>query len=92
MNTICEFTGILYTNTRENGWATIDARMASSKYILRTVQVETVTLEQLFQKCQISHCRLLKITAPEAIHESLNGFTRRELRRGARNDFRHYRP
>jgi FkbM family methyltransferase len=67
---------ILYTNAWESAWATIDARMASSKHILRPVQVETMTLEQLFQEYQISHCRLLKITAPGAIHESLNGFTR----------------
>jgi FkbM family methyltransferase len=69
---------ILYTDARENGWATIEARLASSRHILRTVQVETVTLEQLFQEYAIRHCRLLKITAPGAIHESLNGFTRRE--------------
>jgi polysaccharide biosynthesis protein PslF len=67
---------ILYTNARESGWATIDAKMASSHHVLNTVQVETVTLEQLFQEYQISHCRLLKITAPGAIHGSLNGFTR----------------
>ena len=67
---------ILYTDARESGWATIDARMASSHHVLNTVQVETVTLEQLFQEYQISHCRLLKITAPGAIHGSLNGFTR----------------
>ena len=67
---------ILYTNAWERGWATIDARMASSHHVLSTVQVETVTLEQLFQEYEISHCRLLKITAPGAIHESLNGFMR----------------
>ena len=38
--------------------------MASSHHVLSTVQVETVTLEQLFQEYEISHCRLLKITAP----------------------------
>jgi FkbM family methyltransferase len=70
-------TRILYTNAWGSGWATIDARMASSYHVLHTVQIETVTLEQLFQEYQISHCRLLKITAPGAIHESLNGFTRR---------------
>ena len=69
-------TRILYTDARENGWATIDAKMASSHYVFSTVQVETVTLEQLFQEYQISHCRLLKITAPGAIKESLNGFMR----------------
>jgi polysaccharide biosynthesis protein PslF len=67
---------MLYTDARESGWATIDARMASSKRVLQTVQVETVTLEQLFQEYQISHCRLLKITALGAIHGSLTGFRR----------------
>jgi FkbM family methyltransferase len=69
-------TRILYSNALEIGWATIDARMASSKHVLQTVQVETVTLEQLFQEYQISHCRLLKITALGAIHGSLTVFTR----------------
>jgi hypothetical protein len=50
--------------------------MTSSQLALRTVQVETVTLEQLFQEFEIRHCRLMKITAPGAIHESLKGFTR----------------
>lgn len=67
---------ILYTNAWKSGWATIDARMASSHHVLNTMQVETVTLEQLFQECQISHCRLLKITALGAIQETLKGFTR----------------
>ena len=66
----------LYVNALESAWATIDARMASSQLVLRTVQVETVTLEQLFQEYEIRHCRLMKITAPGAIHESLKGFTR----------------
>ena len=66
----------LYVNARESAWATIDARMTSSQLALRTVQVETVTLEQLFQEFDIRHCRLMKITAPGAIHESLKGFTR----------------
>jgi FkbM family methyltransferase len=66
----------LYVNARESAWATIDARMTPSHLALRTVQVETVTLEQLFQEFEIRHCRLMKITAPGAIHESLKGFTR----------------
>jgi hypothetical protein len=50
--------------------------MASSHHVLSTVQVETVTLEQLFQEYKIRHCRLLKITALGAIQEILKGFTR----------------
>lgn len=67
----------LYVNAWESAWATIDARMTSSQLALRTVQVETVTLEQLFQEFDIRHCRLMKITATGAIHESLKGFMRR---------------
>jgi FkbM family methyltransferase len=70
------FLYILYTNARDSGWATIDPRMASSHHVLSTVQVETVTLEQLFQEYKIRHCRLLKITAPGAVQETLNGFVR----------------
>ena len=66
----------LYVNARESAWATIDVDMTSSQRALRTVQVETVTLEQLFQEFDIRHCRLMKITAPGAIQESLKGFTR----------------
>ena len=67
---------ILYTSALDNGWATIDARVASSHNVLSLVEVEAVTLDQLIQEYQISHCRLLKITAPGAIQKSLNGFTR----------------
>jgi len=66
----------LYISARESAWATIDARVASSQHVLRTVQVDTMTLEQLFQEYEIRYCRLMKITALGAVHESLNGFTR----------------
>jgi FkbM family methyltransferase len=66
----------LYVNFLDGSQATIDARMASLHHILRPVQVETVTLEQLFQEYGIEHCRLLKMTAPGAIQESLQSFTR----------------
>ncbi|MEP6891902.1 MAG: FkbM family methyltransferase, partial [Nitrospirota bacterium] len=68
---------ILYTDARENGWATIDARLACSRHVLSTASVATITLEQLFQEYAIRHCRLLKITATGVIHKVLNGFTRR---------------
>jgi len=66
----------LYINAWESAWATIDARAASSRHVLRTVQVDTMTLEQLFQEYEIKHCRLMKITALGAVNESLNVFTR----------------
>lgn len=66
----------LYADPWDSTWATIDASMASSKHILRTMYVESVTLEQLFQEYAIRHCRLLKMTALGAIQESLQGFTR----------------
>ena len=66
----------LYVDGRGGSWATIDARLASSREVLRIVPVETVTLERLFQEHGIRHCRLLKITAPGAIQESLRAFMR----------------
>jgi FkbM family methyltransferase len=66
----------LYTNAWDSGWATLDAKMASSPHLFSTVQIDTVTLEHLFQEYQVGHCRLLKITAPGAVQESLRGFTR----------------
>jgi FkbM family methyltransferase len=66
----------LYTNAVNHSWATIDAKSASSCNLLSTAEVETITLEQLFQHYRIGHCRLLKITAPGAVQESLNSFTR----------------
>ena len=50
--------------------------MATSRSVVRTVQVDSVTLEQLFLDHEIAHCRILKITAPGAVYAALNGFTR----------------
>jgi FkbM family methyltransferase len=66
----------LYTSPWDTGWATIKASLAASQRFLRTVQVESVTLERLFQEYEIRHCRLLKITALGATYESLKGFKR----------------
>jgi len=66
----------LYSDPGNSGWATIDRRVASSKGVLRTAQVESMNLEQLFEEYEIRHCRLLKITALGAIQESLQGFTK----------------
>jgi tRNA A58 N-methylase Trm61 len=42
----------------------------------RSARPDTVTLEQLFRENGIQHCRVLKITAPGAVQETLKGFTR----------------
>ncbi len=65
----------LYADALESAWATLDAKLASSRYVLRTVQVDSITLDQLFQEYAIRHCRLLKMTALGAIQEILKGFT-----------------
>jgi FkbM family methyltransferase len=67
---------ILYTSAMDDGWATIDAKLASSRHLLSSVEVDTLTLDQLFEDYGISHCRLLKITAPGAVKGSLRGFTK----------------
>ncbi len=66
----------LYADASETTWATLDAKLASSRHALRTVQVESITLDQLFQEYAIRHCRVLKMTAPGAIQDILQGFTR----------------
>ena len=66
----------LYTNASFNGWATIDGRTALSQTLLRSADVDTMTLDDLFDQYEIRHCRLLKITAPGAVQESLKAFTR----------------
>jgi len=66
----------LYVDALNSAWATIDAQAASNGRLLRTAQVDTLTVEQLFQRYGIRHCRLLKVTAPGAVHEFLQGFTR----------------
>lgn len=67
----------LYVDAWNSSWATIDAQVASEGRILQTAQVDTLTVEQLFQRYGIRKCRLLKVTAPGAIHEFFQGFTRR---------------
>ena len=66
----------LYVNPWSSTWATIDARLAAVQRVVRMVPVDTVTLDQLFGEYGIRYCRVLKITAPGAVRESLNGFTR----------------
>ena len=66
----------LYVDASSSAWATIDAEAARSRRLLRTVDVETITLNGLFDEYDIRHCRLLKITAPGGIRESLSAFSR----------------
>jgi FkbM family methyltransferase len=65
---------MLYTSARDSSWATIDARMMASQGAIRTQLVETITLEALFEKFGISHCRLLKMTALGATYTALEAF------------------
>src|SRR5262249_55611848 len=66
----------LYTDASESTWSTINPKTAATRCVLSTEDVETVTLEQLFQGCHIVHCRLLKIRAPGVVRQALKGFTR----------------
>jgi FkbM family methyltransferase len=66
----------LYASGRVSTWATIDPGMATSQSLLRTVQVDSMTLQQLFEDFRIAHCRILKITAPGAAYPALNSFRR----------------
>jgi FkbM family methyltransferase len=65
----------LYVDPRWRTWATLDAGIASSRGLLEAVEVDTLALKDLFQRHGIRNCRLLKITAPGAVGESLRAFT-----------------
>lgn len=67
----------LYAKPSYSGWATIEPTMATQDRLLRAMPVESVTLQQVFEEYEIQHCRLLKITAPGAVRESLKAFTSR---------------
>jgi FkbM family methyltransferase len=67
----------LYTSPWPGAFATIDAGLAAAHPVLRPVTVDTVTLEQLFLDYDIRHCRVLKISAPGAVRESLSALRRR---------------
>jgi FkbM family methyltransferase len=67
----------LYASARDSAWATTDARLIPPHWVLRSVLVDTITLEQLFQKYAISHCRLLKVTALGSTYAALESFKRK---------------
>jgi FkbM family methyltransferase len=62
----------LYTSPWPGTFATIDPRLAAAHPVLRPVPVETLTLAQLFRDHDIRRCRVLKISAPGAVRESLS--------------------
>jgi FkbM family methyltransferase len=64
----------LYVDVWNSSMTTTDANLANSRSAhLRTAEVETLTLEALFQQYEIQYCRLLKINAPGALGEVLAG-------------------
>src|SRR4029453_308456 len=66
----------LYVDVSDSAWATTDASLACSRGPLRVEEGASVTLEELFDKHEIRHCRLLKITAPGSVLKILKGFNR----------------
>ena len=66
----------LYVPGSGSARATIDRHAAHSKATVRTTLVQTVTLDQMFQEHGIRYCRVLKISAPGAIRDVLEGLTR----------------
>jgi FkbM family methyltransferase len=67
----------LYTSARESSWATTDPHMIDPHRVLRSAVVDTITLEELFEKFDIPHCRLLKMTALGVTCTALESFTRK---------------
>jgi len=67
----------LYVDVSDSEWATTDASLACSRGPLRVEEVASVTLEALFEKHEIRHCRLLKITTPGSALDILKQFKRR---------------
>jgi FkbM family methyltransferase len=66
----------LYADPWDSTWATIKAETAFARRFLRMSEVESMTLDDLFEEYGIEHCRLLKMTAPGATQECLEGFKR----------------
>jgi FkbM family methyltransferase len=67
----------LYVDASDSAWATTDASLACSRGALRVEEVASMTLEVLFDKHEIRHCRLLKITTPGSVLDILKQFKRR---------------
>jgi polysaccharide biosynthesis protein PslF len=65
----------LYVDASNSTDSTIDVTLIPAGRALRTAQIQSVTLAQLFQDHALTHCRLMKVTAPGVIDEVLRGFT-----------------
>ena len=66
----------LYVDASDSAWSTTDATLACSRGSLRTMEVESVTLEKLFHNHEIQYCRLLKIETRGGVWDILKGFDR----------------
>jgi FkbM family methyltransferase len=66
----------LYCAADGSSFATIAPAFARSQSSVRLTTVETLTLDALFRDFDIRHCRVVKMTAPGVIRESLQSFTR----------------
>jgi FkbM family methyltransferase len=66
----------LFVDASNSAWATTDASLACFRGSLRIAEVESVTLDGLFHKYKIRHCRLLKITIPGGVWDILKAFNR----------------
>jgi FkbM family methyltransferase len=66
----------LYSTPWPGPFATLDPAFARSLPLVRLLSVETLTLEDLFREFAIRHCRVLKMTAPGVIRQSLHALRR----------------
>jgi len=66
----------LYVDASDSAWATTDAGLACARGPLRVAQVASTTLAELFDKHEIRHCRLLKLTASGNVLDILTRFNR----------------
>jgi glycosyltransferase EpsH len=68
----------LYADASNSDWATLDPDLVFApgpRRAVHTSRVDTTTLEELFLDHEVSHCRVLKLTAPGAVGDSLGAFT-----------------
>lgn len=68
----------LFVDASNSAWATLDSDLVAAPGPRRAVHatpVDTMTLEELFVDHEVSHCRVLKLTALGAVGESLRAFS-----------------
>jgi FkbM family methyltransferase len=63
----------LYSDAIDSGKATLDRNLGFTYGLLQTAQVETTSVRELFRHHGIERCRLLKISAPGAVRDVLQG-------------------